>query len=160
MNTKKIVDWSALFDQIDAPEPSNPLESGSVPPVSGNISEAVGTFSDSHPIVSNEFFSSVPTVPTVPPLFEEHRTEALEKSIPCEFIKPAGGGFEGQSAPHKTPVESSCRTCAHRRSPGLSDGHCGGRDDLPPAYTPGHPLRRLPDDGGASCPAWRLHPCL
>lgn len=48
----------------------------------------------------------------------------------------------------------SCRTCQHLKRPGLSDGHCGGRDDLPPAYTAGHPLRRLPDDGGASCAAW------
>lgn len=160
MNTKKIVDWSALLDQIDAPEPSNPLESASVPPVSGNISEAVGTFSGPHPIVSKYVFCSVPTVPTVPPLFEEHRTEALERSIPFEFLKPGGGEVEGQSAPHKTPVESSCLTCANRRSPGLSGGYCVERDDLPPAYTPGHPLRRLPDDGGASCPAWRLHPCL
>lgn len=48
----------------------------------------------------------------------------------------------------------SCRTCRHLHRPGLSDGHCGGRDDLPPAYTATHPLRRLPDDGGASCTAW------
>lgn len=48
----------------------------------------------------------------------------------------------------------SCRTCQHLHRPGLSDGHCGGRDDLPPAYTAGHPLRRLPDDEGASCAAW------
>jgi hypothetical protein len=34
-----------------------------------------------------------------------------------------------------------------------------GRDDLPPAYTPGHP-RQLPDDGGASCTAWLLHPYM
>ena len=104
MNTKKIVDWSALLDQIDAPNPSKPLESGSVPPVSGNISEAVGTFSSSHPIVSNDVFSFVPTVP---PLLEEHGTKALEKSIPYEFIKPDGGEVEGQSAPHKSPVETS-----------------------------------------------------
>jgi len=158
MNTKKIVDWSALLDQIDAPAPSKALESGFVPPVSGNISEAVGTFSSSHLIVSNDVFCSVPTVPTVPPLLEEHGTEALEKPIPYEFKKPDGGEVEGQSAPHKSPVETSCGTCAHLCRPGLSDGHCGGRDDLPPAYTPGHPLRQLPDDGGANCSAWRLHP--
>ena len=51
---------------------------------------------------------------------------------------------------------TSCRTCRHLKRPGLSDGHCGGRDDLPPAYTTGHPLRRLPDDGGANCTAWEL----
>lgn len=50
----------------------------------------------------------------------------------------------------------SCRTCQNLKRPGLSDGHCGGRDDLPAAYGPGHPLRRLPDDGGASCATWEL----
>lgn len=50
----------------------------------------------------------------------------------------------------------SCLTCRHLKRPGLSDGHCGGRDDLPPAYGPGHPLRRLPDSGGASCTTWEL----
>ena len=54
------------------------------------------------------------------------------------------------------PAVPSCKTCRHLHRPGLSDGHCGGRDDLPPAYTPGHPLRRLPDDGGASCTTWEL----
>lgn len=58
------------------------------------------------------------------------------------------------------PAVPSCKTCRHLHRPGLSDGHCGGRDDLPPAYTPGHPLRQLPEDGGASCAAWRLHPYL
>jgi hypothetical protein len=54
------------------------------------------------------------------------------------------------------PAVPSCKTCRHLRRPGLSDGHCGGRDDLPHAYTAGHPLRRLPDDGGASCTTWEL----
>ena len=45
-----------------------------------------------------------------------------------------------------------CKGCAHHRKPGRSDpGYCGGRDDLPPAYGPGHPLRKLPRDGGAAC---------
>ena len=52
------------------------------------------------------------------------------------------------------PAPRSCCTCQHLHRPGLSEGHCGGRDDLPPAYTAGHTLRRLPDDGGASCAAW------
>lgn len=45
----------------------------------------------------------------------------------------------------------ACRTCRHLKRPGLANGYCGERDDLPPAYGPGHPLRRLPDDGGACC---------
>lgn len=54
----------------------------------------------------------------------------------------------------RKPAAPSCRTCRHLHRPGLSDGHCGGRDDLPPAYTAGHPLRRLPDDDGAGCATW------
>ena len=51
--------------------------------------------------------------------------------------------------------ERSCRGCRHFRRPGLSGGYCGGdRLDLPPAYGPGHPLRRFPGDGGASCLIW------
>ena len=52
----------------------------------------------------------------------------------------------------------SCRTCRHLKRPGLSDGHCSGRDDLRPAYSDGHPLRRLPDDRGARCTTWDA-PC-
>lgn len=52
-----------------------------------------------------------------------------------------------------------CRSCAHFARPGRADGYCGSdRPDLPPAYGPGHPLRQLPADRGASCPAFRLHP--
>ncbi len=51
--------------------------------------------------------------------------------------------------------ERSCRGCRHFRRPGLSGGYCGGdRPDLSPAYGPGHSLRRLPIDGGASCLNW------
>lgn len=48
---------------------------------------------------------------------------------------------------------SDCKTCRHRSEPGRSDpGYCGGgRNDLSPAYGENHPLRRLPDDMGASC---------
>lgn len=44
-----------------------------------------------------------------------------------------------------------CHGCRHFSAPGLSDGHCGGRDDLPRAYGKNHPLRKLPPDGGAEC---------
>lgn len=44
-----------------------------------------------------------------------------------------------------------CQDCIHFSAPGLSDGYCGQRDDLPPAYGINHPLRRLPDDNGANC---------
>lgn len=41
-----------------------------------------------------------------------------------------------------------CRRCLHFRRPGLSDGYCTGRDDLPRVY--GF-MRKLPSDGGAQC---------
>jgi hypothetical protein len=57
-----------------------------------------------------------------------------------------------ESQESQTPhIAIGCRHCRHIRRPGLSDGHCGGRDDLPPAYGEHHPLRRLPDDMGATC---------
>lgn len=48
----------------------------------------------------------------------------------------------------------SCRSCRHFVRPGLSDGHCAGREDLARVYGANHPLRVLPDDGGASCARW------
>lgn len=56
--------------------------------------------------------------------------------------------------PPRNAHAASCRTCRHLGRPGLSAGYCGGRDDLPPAYGPGHPLRRLPADRGATCATW------
>lgn len=49
----------------------------------------------------------------------------------------------------------ACHRCAAYRTPGLTgpyDGYCAGREDLPPAYGPDHPLRLLPKDGGHGCP--------
>ena len=54
------------------------------------------------------------------------------------------------------PIETSCRDCQHFMRPGHSSGYCAGRDDLPFAYGVNHPLRKLPDDGGASCEQWRI----
>lgn len=49
--------------------------------------------------------------------------------------------------------EDLCSTCANSRRPGASR-YCKARPDLPPAYGARHPLRQLPDDGGASCTSW------
>lgn len=46
---------------------------------------------------------------------------------------------------------ASCRRCRHFRRPGLSDGYCTGRDDLPHAYGL---LHKLPDDEGMRCEAF------
>jgi hypothetical protein len=60
--------------------------------------------------------------------------------------------------PARQSAARGCSTCRHRKRPGLSSGYCGGgRDDLEPAYTPGHPLRRLPDDQGVICAIYRPH---
>lgn len=48
---------------------------------------------------------------------------------------------------------TSCATCAKSRKPGASR-HCCARPELTPAYGEGHPLRQLPDDGGADCGRW------
>lgn len=72
----------------------------------------------------------------------------LPESVGQDTKEPAQESAE-RSAP-KTAAPS-CRTCRHLKRPGLSPGYCAGRSDLPPAYGPGHPLRRLPDDRGATC---------
>lgn len=54
---------------------------------------------------------------------------------------------------HTDVSEPHCDTCENSRKPGASR-HCCARPDLPPAYGEGHPLRHLPDDGGADCGRW------
>jgi hypothetical protein len=44
-----------------------------------------------------------------------------------------------------------CQDCRHFATPGKSEGYCGQRQDLPPAYGINHPLKRLPPDKGESC---------
>lgn len=47
---------------------------------------------------------------------------------------------------------TTCADCHDMRRPGNVVRYCAGRrNDLLPAYTEGHPLRRLPDDQGRSC---------
>lgn len=88
-----------------------------------------------------------------------HAAEALAAHPEAVAAEP----LPDHAAPRKSARQSaqksaapSCKTCRHLKRPGLSAGYCGGRDDLPPAYGPLHPLRRLPDDGGASCTTWEL----
>lgn len=122
-------------------------------------SEKVGTAETRAPL---GFPGSVPTVPTVPTVFEWSRVSEDEKHNPSSFIEPAGGGRGEALAPQKYDADKDgkqgCSSCEFIKRPGLSGGLCGGgRDDLPAAFTPGHPLRLLPSDGGASCPRWALH---
>lgn len=54
-------------------------------------------------------------------------------------------------------VRRQCANCRHSRQPGGVARYCGaGRSDLPLAYGKGHPLRQLPEDGGASCEQWSM----
>lgn len=48
----------------------------------------------------------------------------------------------------------TCASCMHSRKPGGVSRYCSARPDLPPAYGERHPLRLLPDDGGAGCGQW------
>jgi hypothetical protein len=125
---------------------------------SGNTAQGVGTESlpQDTDLKENLYFCS--HIPTVPLVLEEEREERHENSSHTSFIEPDGGGLPGESAPAKAPHEHTCRNCEHFAQPGLSDGLCGGRPDLPPAFGPGHPLRQLPADHGADCQAWALHP--
>lgn len=153
-----MIDWAALVANSALRMPENEGKepcSDSTGRNKPGKTEKVGTAESLAPV---GFPGFVPTVPTVPTSFEGSRVEEHKNNNLWSFIEPVGGGVEGQSAPHKKACESSCRTCAHLGRPGLSDGHCGGRDDLPPAYGPGHPLRQLPADGGASCSTWKIHP--
>ena len=82
---------------------------------------------------------------------------AYPAAVAAEPARQHESGNEDRSTPTPPPRNApvtSCRTCRHLKRPGLSDGHCSGRNDLPPAYTARHPLRRLPDDRGASCTTW------
>lgn len=152
-----MIDWSELVADAAQNLPKNEAKGPCSDPTDRNkpiFSDNVGT---AETRVNTGFQGVCSDVPSVPQDFEWSRVEETENHNPLSFIEAGGGGGSGESAPHKTALETSCRTCAHMRRPGLSDGLCSGRDDLPHAYTPGHPLRRLPDDGGRSCSAWALH---
>lgn len=66
------------------------------------------------------------------------------------FWAEENGQQVGTAARH-LQIKPACALCVHHARPGLSMGYCGGREDLPPAYGTNHPLRQLPEDGGATC---------
>ena len=67
----------------------------------------------------------------------------------------------GQSIGTPRPPEKNataahrCKQCAHYARPGMSSGYCAERADLPAAYGPAHPLRKLPADAGAACATFK-----
>lgn len=69
-------------------------------------------------------------------------------------LQEVGGLVVEQAESPEPAAVGFCRTCRHIRRPGLSDGYCGSRTDLPPAYGTDHPLRQLPADRGVSCGRW------
>ena len=66
------------------------------------------------------------------------------------------GALEEDQRNDDQETAQRCQDCIHFSAPGLSDGYCGQRDDLPPAYGINHPLKRLPSDNGATCSEWEL----
>lgn len=79
-----------------------------------------------------------------------------EMLIRCEGFRQSAIRCRQAERPPEPEPAKSCETCAHAARPGLRNLHCGGdRPDLPPAYGPGHPLRKIPGDGGASCGRWQ-----
>jgi hypothetical protein len=94
-------------------------------PLSVGTHQAVGTFSGHYDYVYKDIFKDVPTVPSVPTILKGTRVSEDEKQNPSSFLNRLGVVLR-QSAPHKTTLEPSCRTCARLRRPGLSDGYCVG----------------------------------
>lgn len=76
---------------------------------------------------------------------------------PPGTAQQAMAGIEGAvTADPSRWLTVGCATCRHLRRPGLSEGYCGIRADLHPAYGNTHPLRQLPDDLGQTCMVWEV----
>ncbi|CAI06854.1 hypothetical protein ebA1344 [Aromatoleum aromaticum EbN1] len=64
-----------------------------------------------------------------------------------------------EAEPDPPAVVLLCTRCRHRARPGHAEpGYCALRTDQPNAYGPGHPLHRLPADGGADCDLFEAWP--
>lgn len=151
-------DWGALMDQIMPNQPQKAGNDGLFQEKPGTNPGPPGTDLTHQTPDKQQKIVSVPGVPSVPGTFEKVRPEHCANTLPSSSSRPVGDGAGDACAPEKIGFISSCSCCAHRMRPGLSDGLCGGdREDLPYAFTSGHPLRRLPLDGGADCPKWGLH---
>ena len=94
--------------------------------------------------------------------------DALRDALGQDMINAAiRAGIDGQPTFHAKengqtigtprPTEKNataahrCKQCAHYARPGMSSGYCAERADLPAAYGPANPLRKLPADAGAAC---------
>lgn len=85
-----------------------------------------------------------------------YRAIAAERGITAAAMREVRTPVRNEVRTETTPT--GCKTCRHRKRPGLSAGYCGGgRDDLPGAYGLHHPLRKLPADQGESCASYLPH---
>ncbi|MHB8788069.1 MAG: hypothetical protein ACYC5W_17790 [Thauera sp.] len=148
----------------------NPVEGG----FDGFVGRSDGTRTHSHPA------ASVPPTDTAPPVRATRWLIHFLDREPLEvWFSPAVDHAEAlvaypdavaaeplpevRTPPVRNEVRTEttargCKSCRHRKRPGLSSGYCGGgRDDLLGAYGEHHPLRKLPDDQGASCTSYYPH---
>lgn len=107
------------------------------------------------------------SMPWVTSIIDDFRTNCPEAQID----KSIRAGIDGQPTFHAKengqaigtprPTEKNataahrCKQCAHYARPGMSSGYCAERADLPAAYGPAHPLRKLPADAGAACATFK-----
>ncbi len=146
----------------------NPVQGGS----DGFVGRSDGTCAHSHPAASMAPTDTAPPVRTPRWLVHDADREPLEVWFApavdhAEVLATYRDAVAAEPLPEvRTPLRNAvrresaarcCSTCRHRRRPGLSLGYCGGRDDLPPAYGDHHPLRKLPDDEGVTCPSYLPH---
>ena len=151
--------WLIYFSDRD------PLEVATVPP--STRSEMLESYPDA---IAAEPFAAISQRPpawmsagdeAAVRAWLEHSGEADAETVAdvlrqCQRDAEARRYFIGRAAAVQSAVTRSCMTCRDFARPGLSSGYCGGgRADLLPAYGDHHPLRQLPEDGGASCEEWR-----
>lgn len=105
-----------------------------------------------------EILAAYPRAVAAEPLPERTATRAAtvierDELLALVAAQKVAGAVAGCN-PKKAPV--GCSTCRHRKRPGRADpGYCSAREDLPGAYGLHHPLRRLPDDQGATCASYK-----
>jgi hypothetical protein len=144
-------EWTVLVDQVLTASALFPVAGPGVPsalPVTGNTQGSE----------LKEILCSVPSVPDVPGTFEEARYGHTSQHQEQEHKNPVGGEVAGEPAPYQSRANGLCKTCVHLARPGKSEGYCGGRSDLPPAYGPLHPLRRLPTSALFDCSTYERGP--
>ncbi len=135
-----------------------------VPTFSGNTSEAVGTFSGHYDYVYKDIFKDVPTVPSVPTIFEGTRVSEDEKQNPSSFFEPVGVVLKGNLRRMKQPSNLHAKpvpACAGPASLmatvwGVTICHRPTRPGIPFASSPTMAGRAAPP--GCCIPTCERHP--